>query len=129
VAYPILKQIIRQEGTHFQQVENFWRPQELLLLQQVRSLLHDMQDRYNHMAAARDELQTLVESDRYIKLLLDMRLALREANFQWKADQLRFLRASSRFYSDYGAILRLLRFEQLRGTFTQPPANEEMKGV
>lgn len=127
--YQLLPQLLRQEGTHFQQVQNFWRPTELLLLQQVRRLLRDMQGRYDRVAAAHEELQSLVRADRYIKLLNDMRLALREANFQWKADQLRFLRAASRFYTDLGTILRFLRFEQQRGTFDENRSNEMTKGV
>lgn len=122
--YELLPQILRQEGTDFQQVENFWRPQELLLVQQVVRLLHDMQGRYNVLAGAHEELQTLIRADRYIRLLKDMRLALREAGFQWKADQLKFIRAAARFYSDYGTVLRFLRFEQQRGTFSH-----HLKGV
>ena len=49
-----------------------------------------------------------------------MRLDLRAATFTWKADQLRFVQVISQFYSDYGAILRLLKFDLLRGQLGQP---------
>lgn len=125
--YQILPAILDSEGTSFQQIEQRWRPTQLLFLQQVRELLGDMQARYEFVAAAHEELVTLRRPDRYIKLLTTMRLSLREASFQWKADQVRFLRAASQFYSDYGAILRALKFEQARGTFSSRANNEAMK--
>jgi hypothetical protein len=110
--------MLRQEGTSFQDVSDIWKPTQLLYMAQVRSLLHDMQVKYDEASAASEELQTLPRSDRYIKQLTEMRLSLREANFQWKANQVRFLNAASKFYSNFGTMLRFLRWEGQRGTFT-----------
>jgi len=118
VPYPILVRMLRQDGTSFQDVSNVWKPTELLFIAQVHKLLHDMQGKYDEASAASEELQTLPRSDRYFKQLLEMRLALREANFQWKSNQVRFLNASSKFYDNFGAMLRFLRWEAQRGTFT-----------
>jgi hypothetical protein len=118
VQYRLLPGIVEQEGTHFQSFSELWRPTELLFIQQIRELLHDMQSRYDRLVEATGELETLTYAAKYIKVIQGMRLLLREANFQWKADQLRFLRAASQFYSGYGTVLRFLRFEQARGTFS-----------
>lgn len=126
--YRYLPRILRQEGTHFQDVSDVWRPTELLYIAQVRDLLRDMQGKYDEAAASTEELQSLPRSDRYFTLLQSMRLALREANFQWKANQVRFLNGASRFYASFGTFLRFLRFEAQRGTFNKHPANE-VKGV
>lgn len=119
--------MLRQEGTSFQDVSDIWKPTQLLFIAQVRDLLHDMQDKFNEASAATEEFLTLVRSDRYLKQLTDMRLALREAHFQWKANQVRFLNAASKFYSQFGAMLRFLRWEAQRGTFTPTP--DKLKGV
>lgn len=86
-----------------------------------------MQARYEHLAAAQEELQTLDRADKYIKFLHRMRLWLREASFKWKADQLAFIQAVSGFYSDYGAVLRYLKFDQARGRFVAD--DQPVKGV
>ncbi len=119
--------MLRQEGKEFQDVTDIWRPTQLLLMAQVRQLLHDMQGRYDEAIAATEEFTTLEHSDRYFKELSEMRMALREASFQWKANQLRFLQAASKFYQNFGAMLRFLRWEAQRGTFTQPV--QIVKGV
>ncbi len=119
--------MLRQEGTSFQDVTDIWKPTQLLLMAQVRELLHDMQGRYDEAAGATTELESLPRSDRYFKELAEMRMALREAHFQWKANQVRFLNAASKFYANFGAMLRFLRWELQRGTFTPTPAN--LKGV
>lgn len=86
-----------------------------------------MQKRYDEAVSAHDELVTLPRGSVFVKLLVSMRLALREANFQWKGNQLRFIQASSRFYSSFGTMLRLLRNEAQRGTFSTPLGG--VKGV
>ena len=90
-------------------IHNRWRPQNLLFVAQTRALLLDLVSRYKYLAAARSELETLPRADRYIKSLTRMRFALRQAHYVWKADQLTFIRAVSEFYSDFGAILKLLK--------------------
>jgi hypothetical protein len=125
--YPIILRMLRQEGTDFQDVSDIWKPTELLFIAQVRTLLHDMQGKFDEASAASEEFQTLPRSDQFLKQLTAMRLALREAHFQWKANQVRFLNAASKFYSNFGAMLRFLRWEAQRGTFSPTP--DKMKGV
>lgn len=104
----------------FQSVHGYWRPRNLLMLRQVQLILKDIQSRYLDLALARDELVTLEYATKYIKYLMRMRLWVREANYSWKADQLKFIKAVSGFYSDYGSVLRLLKIDQSRGKFTEP---------
>ena len=125
--YTVIPRILRQEGKEFQDVTDIWKPTQLLLLAQVRQLLHDMQARYDEAVSATEEFTSLERSDRYFKELAEMRMALREASFQWKANQLRFLQAASKFYQNFGGMLRYLRWEAQRGTFTQPL--QSVKGV
>lgn len=126
--YPNLQRILRQEGTHFQDVTDIWKPTQLLFVAQVRKLLDDMQGKFNEVSSSSEELQNLPRSDRYFKQLTDMRLALREANFSWKANQVRFINAASRFYSSFAEMLRFLRWEAQAGTFSQPVV-KHLKGV
>lgn len=120
--YTLLPWIIEQEGSDFQVVQNHWRPAHLLFIQQMRVMLQDMKRRYQQLEAARSELQTLERAERYIKLLNRMRLWLRQAFYSWKANQLAFLQATAGFYSDYGVVLRFLKFDQMRGRFASPAA-------
>lgn len=76
-----------------------------------------MGKRYAQLSEALDELASLDRADRYVKLLRRMRVWYRQANFFWRGDQLTFLRAVAGFYSDYGAILRLLKQDYDRGKF------------
>lgn len=115
--YRLLPWILEQEGTDFQRIEQRWRPTSLLFLQQVRALLKDMAARYEHLAAAQEELQGLDRAAKYIKFLHRMRLWLRRCHYVWKADQLAFLQATAGFYADYGATLRLLKNDEARGLF------------
>jgi len=85
----------------------------------MRAIIHDLEARFDRLSEAEDEFSSLDRRDVYIKLLRRMRLDLRTALFTWKADQLRFLQAVTQFYSDYGAILRLLKIDVLRGRIPQ----------
>jgi hypothetical protein len=98
-------------------------------MRQVQLLLKDMESRQDSLELARDEFNTLEKASKYNKYLLRMRIWLREAKFAWRGDQLRFLRAAAGFYADYGAILKLMRFDQLRGKFTEPATTENTTGV
>lgn len=118
--YQLLNWIIEQEGPHFQSVSYRWRPVDLLLTQQEKLLIHDMSRRYKHLEAAEDEIRTLNRADKYIQKLVRMRLYLRTAHYAWKANHLTFLEASAGFYSDYGAVLWLLKTDQARGAFAAP---------
>ena len=115
MAFQVLPQVLEQES--FQRIDRRWRPTDLFLVQQVRLLLKDMGMRYDRLASAQSELLTLVRGDVYIKLLRRMRIWLRSAMFNWRADHLRLAQAIGGFYGDYGTILRLLKNEQARGTF------------
>jgi len=87
------------------------------MLHQAKAFLADMGRRYIPLIEARDELASLNRADRYLKLIRRMRIWLRQANFYWKGDQLTFLRAVAGYYSDYGAVLRLLKQDYDRGEF------------
>ena len=124
MAYRLLPWILQQEGDSFQHVERRWRPTNLLYVQQSRALLKDMESRYKHLAAAEDELALLERANVYIQYLQRMRIRLRQAGYVWRLDQLRFIQSVASFYSDYGAILRLLKIDQSRGRFQEPPVKQ-----
>lgn len=98
-------------------------------MRQVQLMLKDMESRMDSLELARDEFNTLEKASKYNRYLLRMRIWLRESKFAWRADQLRFLRSAAGFYADYGAILKLLRFDQLRGKFTEPATTVNTTGV
>jgi hypothetical protein len=121
VQYHYIPWLLEQDdASEFQSVHQNWRPRNIFLMRQVQLILKDMQSRQDSLELARDEFKTLEYAPKYLKYLLRMRIWLREANFAWRADQLRFLKSVAGFYSDYGAILKLLKFDQLRGKFTEP---------
>jgi len=121
VSYLLLPWILEQEGSAFKQVHQHWRPTTLILVRQARILIKDMRRRLDYMEKGKDELQMLPRADRYGKYLHRMRISYRDANFQWKADQLSFLNSVDKFYQDYGAVLRLLKFDQAMGRFLDKP--------
>lgn len=92
-------------------------PHDLVQLHQAKAFLADMAGRYITLHEARDELASLDRAPRYLKLVRRLRIWLRQANFFWKGDQLTFLRAVAGYYSDYGAVLRLLKQDHDRGKF------------
>jgi hypothetical protein len=96
-----------------------------LFLQQVRALLADMERRYKRLEGARPELETLERSERYTKLLTRMRLWLRQASYNWKANHLIFIQAVAGFYSEYGILLRYLKFDQTRGRLADRDAGKQ----
>lgn len=122
--YHYIPWLLEQESdSEFQSVHQRWRPRDLFLMRQVQLILKDMQSRQENLELARDEFQTLEFAAKYDKYIRRIRIWLRDANFSWKADQLRFLKSVAGFYSDYGAILRLLRIDQIRGKFLEPALN------
>ncbi len=116
--FSIIPQILRQEGTDFQTLDQHWRPQDLLYIQQVRALLRDMGSRYELLSAAESELTSLVRANFYLVHIRRMRLWLRKASFTWKQNQLVFLQAVSGFYTDYGSVLRFLKIDEAKGRFS-----------
>lgn len=126
--YPLLRWIVEQEGAGFQSVQNRWRPTDLLYVGQVRALLHDMERRFQQLEEARSELGTLERAEKYIKVLTRLRLWLRQAYYNWKANHMVFLQAVSGFYSEYGYLLRFLKFDHARGRLADRDA-EQKQGV
>lgn len=124
VGYRLLPWILEQERSQLLSIQNRWRPTDLFYVAQARQVLRDMSQRFQYLSAAKDELETLPRADRYIRHLTRMRFFLRQANYAWKADQLVFLRAAAGFYSDFGAILRLLKEDSDRGKLVS-----EVEGV
>ena len=118
MVYRILPWILDQERDQLKLVEKRWRPTDLLLVPQAQILLKDITWRYKTLATALDEMQSLDRGSLYIKYLTRMRLYLRQAHYNWKADQLVFLRAVAGLYTDYGAVLRLLKEDSVRGKLT-----------
>lgn len=129
--YSYIPWILEQEEvSDFQSVQQRWRPKDLFLLRQIQLMLKDIRSRYTNLELARGELQTLESAAKYFKYLQRMRIWVRSAEFSWKADQLKFLKSVAGFYSDYGAVLRLMKIDQLRGKFTEPAATQtKLTGV
>jgi hypothetical protein len=126
VRYNFIPWLLEQEkDSDFQSVHQNWRPRNLLFVRQTQVLLQDVRFRLDTLELAHSELQTLHYADRYIKYLRRMRLWVRQAGFSWQADQLKFLKSVVGFYSDYGAVLRLLKADQLRGKFLEPATTQE----
>lgn len=122
--YKYIPWILEQEASTFQAVHQRWRPRDLFLMRQVQLILKDIQSRYANLEVARDEFKLLENASKYFKYLQRMRIWVRDAGFAWKADQLRFLKSVAGFYSDYGAVLRLLKMDQLRGKFSSPTTEQ-----
>ncbi len=115
--YRLLPSILDQEGTDFYQVKNQWKPKDLIPDPYRRTLLKDAQEKLNRLAEAEDELQTLDRAPLFIGILKNLRFVVRQAQFAWRSDDLKFLQAISEFYSNYGTVLRHLKYEQGRGRF------------
>lgn len=129
--YHFIPWILEHEReSDFQSVHQTWRPHNLLFVRQTQVLLKDIRERLDNLELAHGELQTLRYADRYIKYLRRMRLWVRQAGFAWQADQLKFLKSVVGFYSDYGAVLRLLRIDQSGGKLLEPETiQQEDTGV
>ena len=128
--YLVLPQLIQQEGNAFYNVTFRWKPKGLIPDPYRRNLLKDAIAKFARLTEAESEIQTLLNADRYFKILRNMRLQLRKAQFAWRADDLELIKQISDFYSGYGIILRYLKLEQGRGRFGKLPAQPvESKGV
>jgi hypothetical protein len=117
VPFVLIPKLLSDEGTDFQRIEKRWRPTDLLFVAQTRALLRDMAWRYGRLSEAESELASLDRGSIYVKLLRRMRLWLRRAHYTWKADHLSFTQTVAGFYTDYGAVLRLLKIDEARGKF------------
>lgn len=128
--YLVLPQLISQEGDAFYRITHRWKPKGLIPDPYRRNLLKDAQAKFELLTEAEPEIGTLTYSDRYFKILRNMRLQLRKAHFAWRSDDLELLNQLGNFYSGYGIILRYLKLEQQRGRFETPPVQPvESKGV
>jgi len=115
VEYSILLKVLEQEGTNFYRLNKRWKPKSLVPSIISQGMLKDAQQRYNLLAQAEDEFQTLERAPVYLRILKRMRFTIRQAQFAWRADDLEFLKAIAEFFSDYGTMLQYLKFDQARG--------------
>ncbi len=118
--YLVLPRILDQEGPAFYRVDRRWQPKTLIPDPYRRDLLKDAQRRLALLEEAEDELQSLDRAPLFIGALKRMRLAVRQAQFAWRTDDLKFLQNVTEFYSDYGTVLRHLKIDQARGRLGEP---------
>jgi hypothetical protein len=115
VDYPVLRQILDQEGTQFYRIDRRWKPKGLMPSIISQAMLKDAQTRFNLLSQAEDELQTLERAHIYFRILKRMQFTIRRAQFSWRADDLEFLKAVAEFFGDYGTVLQNLKIDQARG--------------
>ena len=120
--YTVLPTILEQEGPDFYRIERRWQPKNLIPDPYRRDLLKDAQERLDQLEDAETELQTLDRAPLYIGALKRMRLAVRQAQFAWRTDDLKFLQNIADFFSDYGTVLQNLKIDKARGRFEEPTA-------
>lgn len=113
--YEILPKVLKQEGSHFYQVDRKWQPKDLIPDPYRRNLLKDAQERFEKLSAAEREFRTLDRANKYIQILRRMRLTIKDAQFSWRTDDLKFLAAIASFFQDYGTVLRFLKEDNARG--------------
>lgn len=122
MAFVVLPTILDQEGTAFYRGTNAWKPKNLVPDVYRRTALKDIQERLVHLEAGEMELRVLDRGPMYIGALKRMRHAVRQAQFAWRVDDLKFLQSISEFYSDFGTVLRNLQIDKARGRFDEPSA-------
>jgi hypothetical protein len=122
----LLPWILEQEAGAFQRLDRKWRPQNLLPEPYRRSLLKDIQGKYERIFSALDEFTTLDRGAIYVKLVHRMRLYVQKAKFAWRFDDLAYFQAVTGFYSDYGTLMRLLATDKARGRLD--PSQVEKEG-
>lgn len=114
----LLPLILDREIGQIKRTDYRWRPNNLFLISWARTLLQDIDRRYRNLLEAQHEFEYLDRAPLYMKLVQQMRLFVRQSHFNWKGDQLAFIRAVSNFYSAYSIVLRLLRQDLARGVLT-----------
>jgi hypothetical protein len=115
VQYRLLPSILEHEGAQFYNVTQKWQPKSLIPDPYRRSLLKDAQRRFKTLSEAEDELKALDRAPLYMQILRRMRFTVRAAQFAWRFDDLKFLESISSFFTDYGTVLRYLRYDRARG--------------
>ena len=113
--YDLLHSILRQEGSHFYKIDRKWQPKDLIPDPYRRNLLKDAQDRFDQLASAEEEFKSLDRAHLYVQVLRRMRFTVRDAQFAWRTDDLKFLESIATFFTDYGTVLRLLKEDDARG--------------
>jgi hypothetical protein len=121
VRYTLLPSILEQEGSQFYNVSQKWQPKNLIPDPYRRNLLKDAQRRFSALSEAEGELRTLDRAHLYVQVLRRMRFTVRTAQFAWKFDDLKFLESIAHFFTDYGTVLRLLKFDSARGRLNDNP--------
>ena len=119
MSYRHIPRLLEQEGSHFYRIDKRWQPKNLIPDPYRRNLLKDAQGRYEALSQAEDELQTLIRAPLYIGILKRMRLTIKDAQFAWRTDDLKFIRAVASFFKDYGTVLHHLKLDQARGRLEQ----------
>jgi len=117
VRYTLLPQILQLEGNQFYRNDKRWQPKSLIPDPYRRNLLKDAQARFETLSAAEDELRTLDRAALYVQILRRLRLSVRFAQFAWGTDDLKFLESITSFFTDYGTVLRYLKFDEGQGRF------------
>lgn len=115
MAFTLLPEIIRVEGTSFYRTDRSWQPKNLIPDPYRRNLLKDAQERLNRLEEAVDEFQQLDRAPLYIKLVSRMRLCVKRAQFAWRTDDLELIKQIAKFFTDYGLVLQNLKIDQARG--------------
>lgn len=113
--YKLLPKILRQEGGQFYRIDRKWQPKNLIPDPYRRNLLKDAQNRFEELDEAEREFRTLTRAPLYVQILRRMRLLIKDAQFSWRTDDLKFLEAISHFFTDYGIVLRALKDDDARG--------------
>lgn len=124
--YELLPKVLEQEGSHFYRIDRVWQPKDLIPDPYRRNLLKDAQERFKRVSLAEREFRTLDRAHVYIQILRRMRLTIKDAQFAWRMDDLKFLAAIASFFRDYGTVLRLLKYDEARGRLKN---QEEPTGV
>jgi len=117
----VLPSLLDKTDGQFQQIDRRWRPTNLLVEPYRRQMLTTIEGLHKEISAAESEFKTLDRAEFYLRSLRNLRVWVRQAKFAWRFDDMTFLQAISGFYTDYGAILRLLKIDQARGRL---PRNE-----
>lgn len=120
--YVVLPSILEREGPDFYHITRAWKPKDLLPDPFRRNLLKDAQRRLDRMDGAEAEFQSLDRATLYLNALKRMRFAVRQAQFAWRVDDLKFLQNLAEFFSDYGTVLQNLKVDKARGRFDEPQA-------
>lgn len=113
--FVLLPQILDQLGGQFYRVDRTWQPKDLIPDPYRRGLLKNVQENYNQLTAAEDEFRALQRAHLYIQIIRRMRLTVKDAQFSWRTDDLKFLESIASFFTDYGILIRTLKEDEARG--------------